>query len=150
MGLDVVLVLGFWRRHKPSTRTNTIFNGISHAAWRLHVRRKQRPPLDKGGLQGGFERRNEPTPALRDRVKSSQDFTSAPPLRGRGFSVQSVFPSPQPLKASRPLSFTTAVILPSFPVWGILKGDLLAVGIVNDEGLRLEFQPCEKHLFYSP
>ena len=28
----------------------------------------------------------KPTPALRDRMKSSQDFTFAPPLRGRGFS----------------------------------------------------------------
>ena len=74
------------------------------------------------GTSAGFERSNEPTPALRDRVKSSQDFTSAPPLRGRGFSVQSVFPSSQPLKVSRPLSFTIAVVhdrrrFAFFPVW---------------------------------
>jgi hypothetical protein len=31
----------------------------------LCVRRKQRPALDKGGLQGGVQRGNKPTPALR-------------------------------------------------------------------------------------
>ena len=29
---------------------------------------KQRPPLDKGGLQGGFERENKPTTARRAAV----------------------------------------------------------------------------------
>ena len=83
-----------------------IFKGISHAAWRLNVRRKQRPPLDKGGLQGGLG------------VGPPKPVTTTPALRGE---LPTVPPSPD-----------------------------CAVGIVNDEGLRLEFQPCEKHLFYSP
>src|SRR5688572_22961585 len=37
-------------------------------------------PLGQGRLQGGFECRNKPTPALRDRCQS------APPLQRRGFS----------------------------------------------------------------
>ena len=44
--------------------------------------------LVQGGLQGGFERGNQPTPALRDRVESSQDSTFAPPLSRRGFSKE--------------------------------------------------------------
>jgi len=43
-------------------------------------------PLGEGGLQGGFEHGNEPTPALRDGVKPSQDFTFEPRLRRKGFS----------------------------------------------------------------
>ena len=35
---------------------------------------KQRPPLDKGGLQGGFGKGTQPTPALRDHCRC------APPL----------------------------------------------------------------------
>jgi len=50
--------------------------------------------LGQGGTSGGFWEYltgyglsiEEPTPALRDRVKSSQDFTCAPPLQWRGFS----------------------------------------------------------------
>ena len=33
-------------------------------------------------------RESVPTPALRDRVKSSQDFTFAPPLKWRGSSKE--------------------------------------------------------------
>ena len=45
-----------------------------------------RPPLDKGGLQGGFEHENQPTPALRDRCRCGEGFSSLHPLRRRGFS----------------------------------------------------------------
>ena len=44
---------------------------------------KPASPLGQGGLHGGLNA--GPTPALRDRVKSSQDFTFAPPLPRRGF-----------------------------------------------------------------
>ena len=46
-------------------------------------------PLDKGGLQGGVLNTgtNPPRP-VRNHVKSSQDFTSAPPLPKRGFSKE--------------------------------------------------------------
>jgi len=60
----------------------------------------------RGDFRGGFERSNEPTPALRDRVKSSQEFTSAPPLRGRGFQSSRSQPIPSP----QPLGLTTVVV----------------------------------------
>ena len=41
--------------------------------------------LGQAGTQG-VERRNKPTPALRDRVESSQDSTCAQPLPRRGLS----------------------------------------------------------------
>jgi len=41
---------------------------------------KPRPPLNKGGLQGGFGKGIQPTPALRDRCRC------APPLPRRGSS----------------------------------------------------------------
>jgi hypothetical protein len=63
-------------------------------------------PLEKGGFQGvGAVTDNfawvigpETHPGARDRVKSSQDFTFAPPLRGRGFSME---PSMNPAELRR-------------------------------------------------
>jgi hypothetical protein len=49
---------------------------------------KQFPSREGQGPSGpgvGYGVGNGPTPALRDRVKSSQDFTSAPPLQGGDF-----------------------------------------------------------------
>ena len=49
---------------------------------------KMASPLGQGGTSGGFEGRNQPTPALRDRVESSQDSTFARPLPRRGLSKE--------------------------------------------------------------
>jgi len=48
------------------------------------------PPWTRGDFRGVLERWNTHTPALRDRVKSSQDFTFAPPLPWRRFSGESL------------------------------------------------------------
>jgi len=61
---------------------------IPHAALRRHALSfcppgKGDAAFGAAGLMG-----DGPTPALRDRVKSSQDFTFAPPLPERGFSRQ--------------------------------------------------------------
>ena len=45
------------------------------------------PPWTRGDFRGVFEREQTHL-GLRDRVKSSQDFTSATPLPGRGFSKE--------------------------------------------------------------
>jgi hypothetical protein len=68
----------------PQLRRGTYFQGsCSCRLERRHVRSKQRPPLDKGGLQGGFW-------AVIDNLvgcsSGNPPWRFAPPLRGRGFS----------------------------------------------------------------
>ena len=50
-----------------------------------------RPPWTRGDFRA-VRSGKQPTPALRDRVESSQDSTCAPPLPGRGFSGEPLMP----------------------------------------------------------
>ena len=81
----------FWKV-RPNPRTSTTTRTIS---WEFFMPRRMKSrtiPTREGqgpsGLGVGSKLGNRPTPALRDPVKSSQDFTFAPPLRWRGSSSE--------------------------------------------------------------
>ncbi len=51
---------------------------------------ENKSPLDMVGLQGVFGKGNQPTPALRNRCRCCEGFSSLRPLRRRRFSEGSL------------------------------------------------------------